>query len=203
MMQSRIATVAIACGLAVAALPAAAAERFEASVTRFHTNPPPKGSTVWVEPPEGAPPTLEQKTNLDAVTGALKEAGFVIADAREGAAFIAVPGYGQQLREAPPKRSPVTIGIGGGSYGRSGGVSLGTSFGIGGKKHGEIATNSLALQLKSAADDKAVWEGRAQSEAYSDGKYGPLSSAIPALARALLADYPGAAGKTVRYKDPK
>ena len=193
---------ALALAIALAGAPAAAAPKFEASVTRFHSSAPAAGTTLFVEAPEGDTATLEQAAHLAAIADALAAAGFLIVPTREEASLVAVPRYQQRLREAPPKRSPVSIGIGGGSFGRSGGVSLGTSFGIGGKKSGEIATSTLELQLRDVAGN-AVWEGRAETEAYSDDKRAPLAAAIPALARALLHDYPGSPGTTVRYKDGK
>jgi hypothetical protein len=202
-MRESIRTLLVAGGLAVAAAQAHAAHRFEANVTRFHSNPPAIGMTVWIEPPVAAAPTLEQANNLAALREALGNAGFVVVETRQAAALVASPVFVQRTREAPPKRSPISIGIGGGSFGRSGGVSIGTSFGVGGKKAGEVAVNSLQLQLRDAATGKPLWEGRAETEADSDSTQAPLSAAIPALARALLHDYPGAPGTTVRYKDPK
>lgn len=202
-MRESIRTLLVAGCLAVAAAQAHAAARFEATVTRFHSNPPAIGTTVWVEPPEAAATTLEQSNNLAALREALGNAGFVVTETPEAAALVASPVFVQRTREAPPKRSPVSIGIGGGSFGRSGGVSIGTSFGVGGKKAGEVAVNSLQLQLRDAATGKPLWEGRAETEADSDSAQALLSAAIPALARALLHDYPGAPGTTVRYKDPK
>lgn len=188
--------------LALALLAGCASNQFAADVTRFHMTAPESRGPVFIEPADAAVAgTLEYQNYAGAVAAALRKTGFEIADTRTAAAIFGTISYGQATREEAAKRSPFTIGIGGGSIGRNVGVGVGTTFGVGEKKGGEINVNTLALQLKRA-DGTVVWEGRAISEASSDSTYGPLSSAVPELANALLRDFPGTSGQTVRYKKP-
>src|SRR3546814_2041563 len=59
---------------------------------------------------------------------------------------------------ALPARSPVTIGVGGGTYGGGLGIGLGTSFGLGKGKSRDITVTTLAAQLKRASDEAVIWE---------------------------------------------
>jgi len=179
-------------------------ERFAADVTRFHMAPPGARGAVFLEPMQAATATsLEYQNYAGAVANELRDAGFTIADTRSAAEILGIISYAQATREAARKSSPVSIGIGGGTFGGDVGVGVGTSIGVGGKKGGEVNVNTLALQLKRVSDMTVVWEGRAVAEASSDSPYGPLSTAIPELADALLRDFPGTSGQTVTYKKSK
>lgn len=184
-------------------LSACADNRFAADVTRFHIAPPGARGSVFLEPPGSAPPTLEYQNHAGAVASALRQAGFSIADSRAAADLFGTVSFEQASREAAAKRSPITIGIGGGTFGGNVGVGVGTSFGVGKKTDGEVNVNTLALQLKRKSDGTVMWEGRAVAEAAEGSRYGPLTAAVPALADALLRDFPGTSGQTVTYKTPK
>lgn len=186
---------------ALALLAACTTNRFEADVTRFHMTQPGLRGSIYLEPLEKtAAGTLEFQNYASAVNAELAEHGFSLASGREGAEYIGVLAYGQTTREGVGGGSPVTIGIGGGTFGKNVGVGLGTSFGIGEKKTKETAINMLALKIERASDKSVLWEGRAVAEAGSTTRYGPLAAAMPALADALLRDFPGTSGQTVTYK---
>ncbi|MBL8645657.1 MAG: DUF4136 domain-containing protein [Sphingosinicella sp.] len=186
---------------ALALLAACTTNRFEADVTRFHMTQPGLRGSIYLEPLEKtAAGTLEFQNYASAVNAELAEHGFSLASGREGAEYVGVLAYGQTTREGVGGGSPVTIGIGGGTFGKNVGVGLGTSFGIGEKKTKETAINMLALKIERASDKSVLWEGRAVAEAGSTTRYGPLAAAMPALADALLRDFPGTSGQTVTYK---
>ena len=186
---------------ALALLAACTTNRFEADVTRFHMTQPGLRGSIYLEPLEKtAAGTLEFQNYASAVNAELAEHGFSLASGREGAEYIGVLAYGQTTREGVGGGSPITIGIGGGTFGKNVGVGLGTSFGIGEKKTKETAINMLALKIERASDKSVLWEGRAVAEAGSTTRYGPLAAAMPALADALLRDFPGTSGQTVTYK---
>ncbi|MFD0847156.1 DUF4136 domain-containing protein [Sphingosinicella sp.] len=186
---------------ALALLAACTTNRFEADVTRFHMTQPGLRGSIYLEPLEKtAAGTLEFQNYASAVNAELAEHGFSLASGREGAEYIGVLAYGQTTREGVGGGSPVTIGIGGGTFGKNVGVGLGTSFGIGEKKTKETAINMLALKIERTSDKSVLWEGRAVAEAGSTTRYGPLAAAMPALADALLRDFPGTSGQTVTYK---
>ena len=186
---------------AFALLAACTTNRFEADVTRFHMTQPGLRGSIYLEPlDKAAAGTLEFQNYASAVNTELAEHGFSLASSREGAEYIGVLAYGQTTREGVGGGSPITIGIGGGTFGKNVGVGLGTSFGIGEKKTKETAINMLALKIERTSDKSVLWEGRAVAEAGSTTRYGPLAAAVPALADALLRDFPGTSGQTVTYK---
>lgn len=186
---------------AFALLAACTTNRFEADVTRFHMTQPGLRGSIYLEPlDKAAAGTLEFQNYAAAVNTELAEHGFSLASSREGAEYIGVLAYGQTTREGVGGGSPITIGIGGGTFGKNVGVGLGTSYGIGEKKTKETAINMLALKIERTSDKSVLWEGRAVAEAGSTTRYGPLAAAVPALADALLRDFPGTSGQTVTYK---
>ncbi len=181
-------------------LSACAENRFSADVTRFHAAPPTRGAVFLIPAHDEVQSTLEYQNYAAAIATELREIGFEIAETRETATLIGKVDYGQTSREGLPGRSPVSVGIGGGTGGGGVGIGVGTSFGLGKKKTSEIVTNTLQLYLLNVADEKTVWEGRAAAETDGNSSKAALSAAIPVLADALLRDFPGPSGKTIRYK---
>jgi hypothetical protein len=185
--------------VALTLLAACASNRFAADVTRFHLAPSVARGSVFLVPMDpAAAGTLEFQSYASAVAAELGKVGFAVTDQRAAAELIGVVGAGQTTREGPPKSSPVSIGVGGGTFGRNVGIGVGTTFGVGKPKSSDIALNTLQLRLRRASDATVIWEGRAVAEAAMTSRYGPLASAVPALANALLRDFPGKSGQTVR-----
>ncbi len=96
-------------------------------------------------------------------------------------------------------RPPVTIGLGGGSYGRGGGIGGGFSFGIGGKRH-NIIVSDLGLQLKRRSDGSVMWEGHAVTEGIEGSEDNAPAAIAPRLAHALFQGFPGESGVTITVK---
>lgn len=176
-------------------LPACAATIPPVQVTRFHVNDAIAPGAIATGPMAGQDgSTIEFRTYALAVSRELGRLGFAEgADAN----YAAEIGYARDARERLAKRSPITIGIGGGSFGRNVGVGLGTSFGIGGDKSNQIITSRLEVRIKRRSDNIVVWEGRAQTEATSNAPAAQPGLAADKLSRALFADFPGESGKTV------
>jgi hypothetical protein len=98
------------------------------------------------------------------------------------------------------KRPPVTIGIGGGTYGGNVGVGGDASFGIGGG-HAELVDTELAVQLRRRSDNSVVWEGRAVTEGLiGSGKAEQPGFTAHKLAAALFKGFPGESGITITVK---
>lgn len=170
-----------------------------AQVTRFHLNQPIARGNVFVTPLDrAAPPTLEQQSYVNAVAAALNLQGFTTRDNIKAAEQIATVDVQRGVQpSALPARSPVTIGVGGGTYGGGLGIGLGTSFGLGKGKSRDITVTTLAVQLKRASDEAVIWEGRAIGRTESDAA---PADEIGRLADALFRDFPGPSGQTVEVK---
>ncbi|WP_448585170.1 DUF4136 domain-containing protein [Thermaurantiacus sp.] len=181
--------------LALLFLAACASGRFAADVTRFHVAPPPLGQTVAVVPLEPADAgSLAFRNPAAAVESELRAVGFRIAPA-ETAELLAVLGVRQTTREGLPRRSPITIGIGGGTGGGNVGVGGSVAFPVGTPRGREVLRSEMSLALKRRPDGETLWEGRAAATA--EGRSPAVDERL--LARALLSGYPGPSGRTVRW----
>lgn len=176
-------------------LPACTAKLPPVEVTRFHVNETVAPGAIVTSPlADTDGNTIEFRTYAIAVSRELGRLGFA-----EGAnaAYSAEIGYSREARERMAKSSPVTIGIGGGSFGRHVGVGLGTSFGIGGDNSRKTIISRLEVRIKRNADGTVVWEGRAQTEAPSNAPSAQPGLAADKLSRALFTGFPGESGKTI------
>jgi hypothetical protein len=195
----RIAPAAIA-SLAAAVLLAGCATTPRAGpvdVTRFHLGSPALAS-VRVEPATAyAGVSPEDQTYVGAVSGELARLGFAPSAGDGPSTYVAAVSYKREHRGTVRKRSPITIGIGGGSFGGNVGVGGGASFGIGGGRAELIATE-LAVQLKRRSDNTIVWEGRAVTEALNEGA--EPATTPQRLANALFKGFPGESGITITVK---
>lgn len=185
----------IRASIATLFLAACAAKLPPVEVTRFHVSdsvPPGTVSTKALGEVEGT--SIEFQTYDAAVKRELGRLGYA-----EGSdpVYTAEIGYSREARERIAKSSPVTIGIGGGSFGRNVGVGLGTSFGIGGNNNRKTIISRLEVRLRRAADGAVVWEGRAQTEAPSNAPSAQPGLAADKLSRALFSGFPGESGKTI------
>ncbi len=158
-------------------------------VTRFSATPDVARGPAR---PDSPTPSLEQRSYEDAVGRELARLGFGPDDAPRYSYVVEVS---RETRTAPVKRSPLTIGIGGGTGGYGGGVGLGASFGVGGNRSRESTTTRLFVQLREKGTGKAVWEGRAQTESRPSD-----NAVVDRLAAALFRDFPGESGRTITVK---
>lgn len=179
---------AVALGACTATIP-------PVEVTRFHLNQPIPGGSVSIAPLPGVDAdSLEFRTYATAVSRELARLGYVEGPKSDYAAEI---GFFRDTRERAARRSPVTIGIGGGSFGRGGGIGLGGSFGLGGGGSKADIISHLEVRLKRKGDSRPVWEGRAQTIAPQNAPAAQPGLAADKLARALFADFPGESGRTI------
>ncbi len=139
--------------------------------------------------------TLEQSRYDAAVAGELSRLGFAAADPAS-ARYLFSAEVTRDTRAALARRSPVTIGIGGGTGGYGGGVGLGASFGLGGRPRDTVATR-LAVRLTDRVTRQVVWEGRAEGDAASGSANASPGDGVDRLARALFQDFPGQSGRTI------
>ena len=179
-------------------------------VTRFHLGAPLERGTLAVEAapssgPGAAPAGLEFDAYAAAVQHELYGQGFS-APAGPGAAsqYVAVIGFARHTREGPPRRSPFTIGIGGGGYsgGYGGGVGLGggVSFPIGKSHSRDIIGTEMSVQIRRRSDGVVIWEGRAQTEADERAPAAQPDQAAGKLAHALFLGFPGESGRSITVR---
>ena len=162
-------------------------------VTRFHLAAPIAPGTVALDP---GIMSLEASTYRAAVTAQLARLGFAEASG-DASRYLASVGIETETLDGPPKRSPVTIGIGGGTGGYGGGVGGGVSFGVGGNRSNEQVFTRLSVQLRDRVSKSVVWEGRAETTAPARAPAAQPGLAADKLATALFKDFPGESGRTI------
>jgi hypothetical protein len=197
-MQLRKAPVlAVAAALALAGC----ASTPTAEVTRFHMGQPIATDTIRIVPsPDpvapGAAQSLEFRTHANIVAQDLARHGFRPVDTAP-TAYVAILTVQQMTRAGLPSSSPFRIGIGGATG--SGNVGIGGSVNVpvGQPRNNDLRVNLLDVRIRRASDSSAVWEGRAVQEIPARDQGSSLSAAVPALSRALFADFPGESGRTI------
>ncbi|MBO9713113.1 DUF4136 domain-containing protein [Sphingomonas sp.] len=169
-------------------------------VTRYHLGNPLAPGTVKVEPVSDATTlSLEFQSYAAAVRDGLARQGFTPAAEGAPTDYVAAVTFVRTSRGYARKPPPVTIGLGGGSYGSGGGVGVGGSFGIGGGRV-ELVSTELRVQLKRTTDQTVVWEGRAVTDE-AIGANGQSTQATAArLAEAMFKGFPGESGITITVK---
>ncbi|WP_237709146.1 DUF4136 domain-containing protein [Sphingomonas elodea] len=194
----------------LATLPALAAgctttgARTPVDVTRYHLGQPLERTTVSVVPMSGMiDATPEFRAYADAVQAELNKLGYVPATSERPAGYIASVSFTRASRGTVQDRPPVSVGLGGGSFGggRGGGFGLGggLSFGIGKRKTNEILVSQLWVQLRRRAGESVIWEGRAETTGVGIKDNQPAATA-QRLAAALFKDFPGESGITTTVK---
>lgn len=184
--------------LALAGALTACATTPPAQVTRFHLNEPIARGSIAVRPLDsGEANGLEFQTYKTAIADELARQGFTVRPDLP-ADQVATLDVQRGIRpSAGSSRSPVSVGVGGGTFGDGLGIGIGTSFGLGGKRYRDTAVTTMAVQIKRASDGRAVWEGRVVGT--TDAKTSPGDEARR-LAAALFKDFPGRSGETVEVK---
>jgi len=186
-------TLVSAAALALALCTNAAALAKPVQVTRFAA---PGQIVRGPAAPAVAAASLEQSMYDAAVSRELAQAGF----AAEGSArYVYTAEVTKDVRRNPVRRSPVTIGIGGGTGGFGGGfgggIGIGGSFGLGSSRGRDTTMTTLSVRLRDRTSGQVVWEGRAEAESSAPG-----GERIERLASALFRDFPGQTGRTISVK---
>jgi len=190
----------IALAAAISLLSGCVASIPPVEVTRFHRNVPlPAGPARLIAMPGEAlaADDLEQRLYAAAVQNELTRLGHDEARSDADAKFyyaVRVERFERETTRAPGS----SISIGAGSFGRSLGISLGTSFPIGKSSSNLRVLTRLSVRLIArGTPDETLWEGRAQTEAPAIAPAVQPGLAAEKLARALFKDFPGASGATI------
>lgn len=188
--------------MGAAALLAGCATGPRTSVTRFHLAQPIARGQIAVEPQLPADrDSLEYRTYASIVGAQLARIGFTEAPGLQASEEVASIAVERGTREGAPRRSGLTIGLGGSSFGYHGGVGGGVSVPIGGAgRPNEIVQTRLVVQIKRRSDGTVVWEGRAETAARAGAPEGDPTASVQRLAAAMFADFPGPSGQTIVVK---
>lgn len=173
-------------------------------VTRFHAPDPVARSGGFVTEPVVAQlaETIEFRTYAAAVSQEMQRLGFTDEAGKQALApseYVVRVDAQRSVQTPLVNRSPVSVGVGGstGSYGS--GVGLGIGIDLSGKPK-NIVTTSLSVQIRKRADNNAIWEGRAVTQAKEGTPAAQPGLAAAKLASALFSGYPGKSGETVTVK---
>lgn len=174
-------------------------------VSRFHLGTPLESGTLTAEPTTaGWATSLESQVYTSAVANELSHYGYAAPAAGAQSQYLAVVGVTRTSRPGPPRRSPITIGIGGGTStgGYGGGVGLGggVSFPIGKTRYRTIVMTDLSVQIRRRSDGTVIWEGHAQTAADSESPDAQANAEAAKLANAIFRGFPGESGRTITVK---
>jgi hypothetical protein len=195
----RVGALILAASLAGCAAQTAGGPRFATEATRFHLGDPIARGPITIEAADprdtGSP---EFRAYADIVARHLAPLGWTIVPALTGSEQVAIVNVQRVTRETY-RRPPVTIGVGGGSFGWHGGVGGGAAFGVGGGRR-ELVGTLLEVRIKRRSDGTMFWEGRAETQAPVASPEAQPQTAVEKLATLLFQDFPGESGRTIRAR---
>lgn len=179
--------------------------RTPVDVSRFHLGAPLETGTLSAEATSaGWATSLESQVYTGAVANELIHYGYAAPATGAASQYLAVVGVTHLTREGPPRRSPFTIGIGGGTstggYRSGVGIGGGVSFPIGKSRYREIILTDLSVQIRRRSDGTVIWEGHAQSSADAASPDAQANAEAAKLANAIFRDFPGESGRTITVK---
>lgn len=174
-------------------------------VVRYHLDQPVTRGTVAVQPltPE-AGSSLAFAPYAAAVQAQLVTLGYTVAATGTAPDFVALADVHQDQQVGPPRRSPISIGLGAGgaSFGRGGGFGLGggVGFPVGGGRGRPVLLTELSVTIKRRADQTALWEGHARGVIDARAAGATADGQAQRLAGALFAGFPGESGRTIEVR---
>lgn len=169
-------------------------------VVRYHLGAAPAPGSFVVEPlSTNSTLSLEYQAYADAVAAEMTRLGF--ARGTGGAsAYVAQVSLIRAPAGAVQVRSPLSIGIGGGTGGRNVGVGGGLSVPVGGGGVRDVIATTLTVQLLRRADQTVVWEGRAVNQTVSGTPDNETEATAARMAGAMFREFPGESGITTTVR---
>jgi hypothetical protein len=172
-------------------------------VTRFHgASLPQRGEQVMLAPsPAVDANSIEFRTYANAVAAALGRAGFVVTEPGKTAPLTAQVDYAMSVarQDVHGNHSPVSVGVGGSTGSFGSGVGVGVGIDLSGPPRAVIGSR-LMVRIKRTANDEALWEGRAETQAREGSPAAQPGIAAAKLADALFRDFPGQSGATITVR---
>jgi hypothetical protein len=179
-------------------------------VVRYHLGEPIARGTIAVQPltglaPGSAPASLEFQSYANAVQSELARVGYQPVAPGVSPDFVVTVDFRRTTRPGPERRSPFSIGLGGGSFSggrRGGGVGLGggVSFPVGRSRQSSILLTELAVTIKRRVDQSPVWEGQSRGSSDTRSVEATADGQAHKLAAALFTGFPGQSGRTIEVK---
>ena len=176
-------------------------------VVRYHLDQPIARGTIAVQPLNpAAGSSLSFAPYAAAVQAQLVQLGYTVAPAGTLPDYIALTDASQDQEIGPPRRSPISIGLGAGGYSgggwNGGGVGLGggVGFPIGGGSRQAVLVSDLSVTLKRRADQVALWEGHARGVVDARRPDANPPAQAERLAAAMFAGFPGQSGRTIEVR---
>ena len=171
-----------------------------ASVTRFHLGQQIARGEIRVESADPADANSLEFSQIAApVERELVRLGWTLARGNAASEQVAVIRLRQGER-AGGRGSSISIGVGGGSYGRSSAAGAGVSGTIPLGGSNMIVGSELSVRIQRRSDATVAWEGRAELEARGGSPLASAPAAADRLAWALFQDFPGESGRTIRTR---
>lgn len=167
--------------------------------TRYHLSQPIPPGTVGIQADGAQVAGPEFSLYTGAVMREMERLGFTPAATGGSPDYLVAIGFTRTDRGQVRTRPPVTIGIGGGSFGGNVGVGGGVSTGIGGKTR-TVYGMELSVQIRRRGDNTVVWEGKAITETLSGAPGAQPNDGAARLAAALFKEFPGQSGITTTVK---
>jgi hypothetical protein len=159
-------------------------------VTRFHMGQPVTRGSIVVEANDPAlATTVEFRTFQAVVIEELARIGFGAPVGGASSEFVATMAYTQTTQSS--RAAPANSGTAAPSTGAAVAVPVG-------RRDNLVAVNTLSMQIKRRANMTPIWEGRASVTETAGTDAASMSATIRPLSAALLKDFPGTSGMTVR-----
>jgi hypothetical protein len=174
------------------------------SVTRFHLGQPIARGPIAVEPADPADASsLEFDQIAASVERELARLGWAVERRNGRTEQVVVVRVEQAAREGRRGGGlSIGLGVGGGSYGRRGGVGVGVggTVPVAGYRPNQVVSTQLGVRIQRRSDATVAWEGRAELEARGGTPLASRAAAADRLAAALFRDFPGESGRTIRVR---
>jgi hypothetical protein len=174
------------------------------SVTRFHLGQPIARGPIAVEPADPADASsLEFDQIAASVERELARLGWAVERRNGRTEQVVVVRVEQAAREGRRGGGlSIGLGVGGGSYGRHGGVGVGVggTVPVAGYRPNQVVATQLGVRIQRRSDATVAWEGRAELEARGGTPLASRAAAADRLAAALFRDFPGESGRTIRVR---
>jgi hypothetical protein len=181
---------------------ASAPPRFPVDAVRFHYDPVADRGPISIEP-FGPDAGADAPAFSAAVSTQLARVGFTVAPPGTPTPYRASVQLSRVERPLPPRGAPISIGIGGASFGggRGGGVGIGggAAFPVGGSRGGRVGYQTeLSVRIRRGPD--MIWEGDARTLVDASAKGADTGALADRLAGAMFGGFPGESGRTVEVR---